>query len=450
MADFNVPVSPAYTILGGDGGLVSGGGGVNTSSPAVQLKYYQDWKRGQETQARLYVSLPQSAKAALKASARKTAGGSRADTLIDTLCGDNGYIDFILSSAQESSDERVQPVELLGDDYVAYFFGSRIPTYAFSGTLFTTLQDDWWDAFSILYKEIMRGTKLAQYQALVHLSYDSRVISGAMLNFSTSLQADTQMAVSFNFQLLVKQVSFVRPRRGGSASFDPTQTKKVFGGTDFNKDVFTQRLAVDNVAVNITTAQVTDTRQATAPTDKPATPAATTEEQPAAVLTAKAVAEEAARVDKIAALLLDKVNKRYKDAKFGSYIAYEGAPHDAVADGNPLHAQPWYTPDQESVKIVAYNKLPDGSPDYSHPLLKSDGTVDYASHGQIITYQEAQQQIRDWIEANNPNTPVGGKDRKLPTTLDLYEETPKEKQARMEKEKMYGMHYKAIGGGIKR
>lgn len=121
-----------------------------------------------------------------------------------------GYIDFLLQSAQESYSEKVQIVDTLSDNYIAYFFGQNPPMFQYSGLLFNTWQDDWRAAFFLLYEEILRGTKLARRKTFCTLRYDQQIVYGYLVNHSQVMSSDTQMAAQFNFTFLVKGVKVFR------------------------------------------------------------------------------------------------------------------------------------------------------------------------------------------------------------------------------------------------
>jgi len=121
-----------------------------------------------------------------------------------------GYVDFLLQSAQENYEEKVQIVDVLSDNYVAYFFGARPSIFQYSGILLNTRQDDWRSAFTILYNDILRGTELARRQAVATLSYDDMAVTGTLLSMSQNLTADMQMAAQFNFSFLVQRVDVLR------------------------------------------------------------------------------------------------------------------------------------------------------------------------------------------------------------------------------------------------
>lgn len=121
-----------------------------------------------------------------------------------------GYVDFLLQTAQESYREKVQVVDVLSDNYIAYFFGQEPPIFSYQGMLLNTYQDDWRSAFSIIYGEILRGTKLARRRRLMTLTYDNVAVTGTIISMTQNLTADMEMAASFTFNILVKRYDVYR------------------------------------------------------------------------------------------------------------------------------------------------------------------------------------------------------------------------------------------------
>jgi hypothetical protein len=116
-----------------------------------------------------------------------------------------GYIDFLLQQAQESFTEKFEAVDVLSDNYVSYFYGQQPPIFQYSGILLNSKQDDWRLAFMDIYHEFLRGTKMARRQMVVVLAYDDVFVTGVLVSMSQALNADLELAVPFNFQMLVKR-----------------------------------------------------------------------------------------------------------------------------------------------------------------------------------------------------------------------------------------------------
>jgi hypothetical protein len=92
---------------------------------------------------------------------------------------------------------------------VAFFFGQRAPIFSYQGTLINSYQDDWAMRMFRIFRDLGRGTQLARRGFLLRIRYDSMIVSGAMLNFNWTLNADMQVACPFSFNLLVKNIQVV-------------------------------------------------------------------------------------------------------------------------------------------------------------------------------------------------------------------------------------------------
>ena len=150
------------------------------------------------------------------------------------VAGGGGYIDFILQSAQHNLQEKMQVVETLSDDHVAYFFGQAAPTFAYGGTLINTQQDDQAMNMLRLYSNFGRGTVLAKANRVISLRYDGLIVSGPMINLSFSQTAETEMAVPFSFNILVKRLTIIPNGRSGLVQLQtPFATKDETGFTPF-------------------------------------------------------------------------------------------------------------------------------------------------------------------------------------------------------------------------
>lgn len=120
-----------------------------------------------------------------------------------------GYIDFLLQQAVENYQEKFQAADVLSDNYVSYFFGQSPPMFQYQGALLNSQQDNWRAAFTTMYHDIIRGTKLARKKLVVVLTYDDVFVTGVLAGMSQTLTAEFELAASFNFQMLVKRYDIV-------------------------------------------------------------------------------------------------------------------------------------------------------------------------------------------------------------------------------------------------
>lgn len=193
---------------------IYGSGGVYSapSNPLLLPKYHpgNGWETFQ-TQARMYVPLPtESAFTAFQAALSERARAfARAISIVtEPEVKRLGYFDFFLQRANEAYQEKRQVSEVLSDGYVAYYYGQRAPVWSFTGAVLNTRHDQWYDAFHVLYEDVLRGTRLADLGLAVRIAYDTRTVIGSLDSMSTSLSAGNELFAPFQFQVLVQKVIY--------------------------------------------------------------------------------------------------------------------------------------------------------------------------------------------------------------------------------------------------
>ena len=72
-----------------------------------------------------------------------------------------------------------------------------------------------------IFRDMGRGTALAKNGVVMHLKYDSMIVSGAMMNFNWQLQAGQETACPFSFDFLVKGVEVIYGGLSGPTKLDP-------------------------------------------------------------------------------------------------------------------------------------------------------------------------------------------------------------------------------------
>lgn len=125
--------------------------------------------------------------------------------------GGTGFIDFVLTHAQEGFTEKTQIVNTLTDNYVAFYAGQEAPVFSYTGFVLNTYQDDQRVWLLRLYSDILRGTRLAQRNLIASLRYDSFLVQGYLENLMLSIQSETQLSGQFMFNMRVKQMSIHTP-----------------------------------------------------------------------------------------------------------------------------------------------------------------------------------------------------------------------------------------------
>jgi len=185
-----------------------------------------------ETMARLFVEIPSGVNDFLASISPETqalarvlaTGGSSAGS------GGTGFIDFLLTGAQESFAEKAQIVDTLTDNYVAFYSGEQPPLFQYSGTVLNTYQDDQRVWLFRLYREVLRGTRLANRSLIARLRYDSFIVSGYIENLDQSLSGDNDhQAGTFRFSMRVQHMTVFTPSIGAPtiASTPATETSVV-------------------------------------------------------------------------------------------------------------------------------------------------------------------------------------------------------------------------------
>lgn len=230
--------------------------GIFAAFPGATPKYSKNTGEQEtdfrESMARLFLQVPRydefvnSFKGSRTQPLARVLGGQSTEKSGTT--GGAGYIDFLLQNVQHAFQEKAQIVETLADDHVAYFFGQSAPTFSYGGSLINTKQDDQAMNMLRLYRDIGRGTKLAQRNTLISIRYDGLIVSGAMMNLSWSLNAELETVVPFSFNLLVKQVTILPSEYDGGIVALKTQFATGHNGDEY--------LPFNQGALNVDTAAV--------------------------------------------------------------------------------------------------------------------------------------------------------------------------------------------------
>ena len=171
-----------------------------------------------ESMARLFVEIPANAMEAFLAT---VSAETRPLARVLAIAGDGsntggtGFLDFLLTRTQENFQEKAQIVDTLTDNYVAFYSGLAPPAFQYTGTLLNTYQDDQRVWMLRLYREILRGSRLAGRNLIARLRYDSFIVSGYLEALTLGLSGQTDhVASTFNFSLRVKRLNIFTPALG--------------------------------------------------------------------------------------------------------------------------------------------------------------------------------------------------------------------------------------------
>ena len=283
---------------GGDGATRMGVFGRNPgSTPKYAVNRGPQDAEYRDSLSRLFIELPSDATAfwaslspevtplaRVLATGSSTGGG-----------GGTGYIDFLMTGAQESFAEKAQIVDTLTDNYVAFYSGQAPPLFNYSGTLLNTYQDDQRVWMFRIYREILRGTRLAGRNLIARLRYDSFIVSGYLEALDQSISGDTDhQAGQFRFSMRVKHMMVFTPAIGMPTVASTPATTTALTPSSLPVDPATARVAAitPDAPPTATTGPSADS---TAPILSP--------EQREALLAAGYTGEEVARIEGVAASL---------------------------------------------------------------------------------------------------------------------------------------------------
>jgi hypothetical protein len=120
---------------------------------------------------------------------------------------DNGYIDFLLLQAETPLQEKMNVLRLAGDQYIVHFTGQEPPVFSYGGVLKNARNANHLNHFIAAYNYFIRASRASSVGAQVVLRYDDFRVKGQMTNLTTGIRGEQQVAGTFSFQVLVKEVT---------------------------------------------------------------------------------------------------------------------------------------------------------------------------------------------------------------------------------------------------
>lgn len=210
--------SRLFRTTSGDGDAFSQQGVFGVNPGATPKFAYNNGRRDAEyrdTMARLFIELPPDSVATfLNTIPENTRNLARVLTTGGPTAGGGGtgFVDFLLTSATETFQEKAQIVDTLTDHYVAFYSGQSPPLFGYTGTVLNTYQDDQRVWLMQLYRTVLRGTRLANRGIYANLRYDSYLVSGYLEQMQMSISGDTDnSAGTFNFTMRVQRMTVITP-----------------------------------------------------------------------------------------------------------------------------------------------------------------------------------------------------------------------------------------------
>jgi len=111
---------------------------------------------------------------------------------------------FILTSVARPDSEKFQIVETFGDPTII-FFDRKTRIYQFTGYLINAENVRWRDDFFMAYDQYLRGTKVAENNYRVLLTFDEIMLEGALLNLDIVQVSDQPYSVAISFNMFVQE-----------------------------------------------------------------------------------------------------------------------------------------------------------------------------------------------------------------------------------------------------
>lgn len=171
--------------------------------------------------------------------------------LVGTVNGtkSTGWGDFLLTDVQCSMNEKVQIMEVFGDNFVSYFFGKSPTTFTIGGILIDDVDNEWFPNFLEVYDKFLRGTQLARKSVLLELSLPNVVVIGAITSFSYNQNANRDTDIPFTMQVVAKAVT---PKPIDLPQVKPESVKDVLKFSSVNKFLDKNGINTIKAASNLT------------------------------------------------------------------------------------------------------------------------------------------------------------------------------------------------------
>jgi hypothetical protein len=120
----------------------------------------------------------------------------------------NTYVGFFAVNVSEENTEKYEILPLVGDSFATFFYGSAPRQLDMAGIVFNTIEDNWRDAFDILYREYTRATAAARDNVIAQIKFGDRVVTGHIINMTQQLDAANPAVSSFTLKVIVRDVAY--------------------------------------------------------------------------------------------------------------------------------------------------------------------------------------------------------------------------------------------------
>jgi hypothetical protein len=120
----------------------------------------------------------------------------------------NTYVGFFAVNISEESAEKYEILPLVGDSFATFFYGAAPRQLDMAGIVFNTIEDNWRDAFDILYREYARATAAARDNVIAQIKFGDRVVTGHIISLNQQLDAANPAVASFTLKVIVRDVAY--------------------------------------------------------------------------------------------------------------------------------------------------------------------------------------------------------------------------------------------------
>ena len=112
--------------------------------------------------------------------------------------------------------EKMNLLRMAGDQYAVHFTGMEPPVWQYGGILLNALNANHMQHFILAYNYFLRASRASHAGAEISLHYDDFRVRGQMTSMTSGLRGEQQVAGSFSFQLLVRQIR-LKPMTGSDS-----------------------------------------------------------------------------------------------------------------------------------------------------------------------------------------------------------------------------------------
>jgi len=111
---------------------------------------------------------------------------------------------FLITSVSEMRQEKYQIMETFGNPFI-FFFGQRPMIFQYTGILLDSADFQWKNEFWENYETVLRGTRLVEADARVHITYGDVLVEGYILDAKAGQSSQYNELVEMTFQFFVTQ-----------------------------------------------------------------------------------------------------------------------------------------------------------------------------------------------------------------------------------------------------